>query len=149
MIRRWILAVVALLLTSLAIPAIAQSVSGGASGPVKKYRVVMQVSGPDPRGWAQAVNNALLMQRNIGKANVDIEIVANGMGIGMLKYNSPEEKEVAAALDQGIKVVACGMTMKQLMLEKEDMLPNISYVKGGFVEIMDRQAEGWHYLRAD
>lgn len=148
MMKRWILVFAAVMFTAFALPASAQSASPAAA-PVKKYRVVMQVSGPDPRGWSQAVNNALLMQRNIGKANVDIEIVANGMGIGMLKYNSPLQKEVAASLEQGIKVVACGMTMKQQMLEKDDMLPNIGYVKGGFVEIMDRQSEGWHYLRAD
>jgi intracellular sulfur oxidation DsrE/DsrF family protein len=118
-------------------------------GAQARYRVVMQVSNPEPRGWHQALNNALALTRNAGRANVQIEIVANGMGLGMLKYNSSEAREVAAALEQGIKVVACGETMKALMLEKDDMLPDISYVPGGLIEVLDRQRDGWQYIKAD
>jgi len=114
-----------------------------------KYRVVFQVSNPDPRGWNQALNNSLALTRNAGKGNVEIRIVANGMGIGMLKENSPAAKLVAAALAQGVKVLACGETMKAMMLEKEDMLPDIGYVPGGIIEILDRQNEGWRYVKAD
>lgn len=118
-------------------------------GAQARYRVVMQVSNPEPRGWHQALSNALALTKNAGRANVQIEIVANGMGLGMLKYNSSEAREVAAALEQGIKVVACGETMKALMLEKDDMLPNISYVPGGLIEVLDRQRDGWQYIKAD
>jgi len=114
-----------------------------------KYRVVFQVSNPDPRGWNQALNNSLALTKNAGRANVEIRIVANGMGIAMLKQNSPATRLVAAALLQGVQVLACGETMKALMLEKEDMLPDIGYVPGGIIEILDRQSEGWRYIKAD
>ena len=123
--------------------------AGVAAEAATRYRVVMQVSNPEPRGWHQALNNALALTKNAGRANVQIEIVANGAGIGMLKYNSPEAKEVAAALRMGIKVIACGETMKALMLEKDDMLPEIGYVPGGLIEVLDRQREGWLYIKAD
>ena len=121
--------------------------ASGASTP--KYRVVMQVSNPEPRGWHQTLNNAIALTKNAGPGNVEIEIVANGMGIGMLKFNSPEAKEVAAVLGMGIKVLACGETMKALMLEKDDMLPNIGFVPGGLIEVLDRQREGWSYVKGD
>ena len=121
--------------------------ASGASTP--KYRVVMQVSNPEPRGWHQTLNNAIALTKNAGPGNVDIEIVANGMGIGMLKFNSPEAREVAAVLGMGIKVLACGETMKALMLEKDDMLPNIGFVPGGLIEVLDRQREGWSYVKGD
>ena len=121
--------------------------ASGASTP--KYRVVMQVSNPEPRGWHQTLSNAIALTKNAGPGNVQIEIVANGMGIGMLKFNSPEAKEVAAVLGMGIKVLACGETMKALMLEKDDMLPNIGFVPGGLIEVLDRQREGWSYVKGD
>lgn len=127
----------------------AQTAAPVAGAAVPKYRMVMQVSNPDPRGWNQALNNSLALTRNAGKANVEIRIVANGMGIAMLKENSPAAALVAAALAQGVKVLACGETMKALSLEKEDMLPNIGYVPGGLIEILDRQGEGWRYVKAD
>lgn len=121
--------------------------ASGASTP--KYRVVMQVSNPEPRGWHQTLSNAIALTKNAGPGNVQIEIVANGMGIGMLKFNSPEAKEVAAVLGMGIKVLACGETMKALMLEKDDMLPNIGFVPGGLIEVLDRQRDGWSYIKGD
>lgn len=114
-----------------------------------KYRVVIQVSNPDPRGWHQTLNNAMALTKNAGRANVQIEIVVNGMAIGMLKYNSPEAKEVAAVLGLGVKLLACGETMKALMLEKDDMLPNVGYVPAGLIEILDRQRDGWQYVKGD
>jgi uncharacterized protein len=127
----------------------AQAVSSGPAATPPRYRVVMQVSNPEPRAWNQALNNGLALTRNAGKDNVEIHIVANGMGIAMLKENSPAGKLVAAALAQGVKVLACGETMKALQLEREDMLPNIGYVPGGLIEILDRQNEGWRYIKAD
>lgn len=114
-----------------------------------KYRVVIQVSNPEPRGWHQTLNNAMALTKNAGRENVQIEIVVNGMGIGMLKYNSPEAKEVAAVLSLGVKLLACGETMKALMLDKDDMLPNVGYVPAGLIEILDRQRDGWQYVKGD
>lgn len=139
---------VVLLLALLPATGKAQGVANSAAT-APRYRVVMQVSNAEPRGWHQALNNALALTKNAGPANVQIEIVANGAGIGMLKYNSTEAREVAAALATGIKVIACGETMKALMLEKDDMLSNISYVPGGLIEVLDRQRDGWQYIKAD
>jgi intracellular sulfur oxidation DsrE/DsrF family protein len=118
-------------------------------GTQARYRVVMQVSNPEPRGWHQALTNAMALTKNAGRANVQIEIVAIGAGIGVLKYNSSEAKEVAAVLGMGITVLACGETMKALMLEKDDMLPNIGFVPGGLIEVLDRQLDGWQYVKGD
>ena len=127
----------------------AQSSAPATATSAPRYRVVMQVSNPEPRGWHQTLNNAMALTKNAGRANVQIEIVANGMGIGMLKYNSPAAKEVAAVLGLGIKVLACGETMKALILEKDDMLPNIGFVPGGLIEVLDRQRDGWQYVKGD
>ena len=148
--KRLIFELVAILFLLGSPPGLAQATAPAlGAAPAPSYRVVMQVSNAEPRGWHQALSNALALTRNAGKANVQIEIVANGMGLGMLKYNSSEAREVAAAMEQGIKVVACGETMKALLLEKDDMLPDIGYVPGGLIEILDRQREGWQYIKAD
>lgn len=147
--RRLTIKLAATLLVLAPLAAWAQPAAPAAGVSAPKYRIVMQVSNPDPRGWRQTLNNAMALTRNAGRANVQIEIVANGMGIGMLKFNSTEAKEVAAVLGMGVKVLACGETMKALMLEKDDMLPNIGYVPGGLIEILDRQREGWLYIKGD
>lgn len=113
----------------------------------KRQGIVIQVSDNDPAKWNLALNNARNLQDDVGAANVDIEIVAYGPGIGMLKLESPSGARVGDAAKAGIKVTACENTMRGQKLTKDDMLAGISYVPAGVTEIMRKQHEGWAYLR--
>jgi intracellular sulfur oxidation DsrE/DsrF family protein len=117
-----------------------------ASAPPKN-RVVMQVSDADPGKWNLALNNARNLQADLGAANVAIEIVAYGPGIGMLKADSVVASRIGEALGQGVKLDACENTMRGQKLTKADMLDGIDYVSAGVVEIMQKQQQGWAYLR--
>ena len=124
----------------------AHAQSTGATG-IKRQGIVIQVSDNDPAKWNLALNNAKNLQDDVGAANVDIEIVAYGPGIGMLKLESPTGSRIADAAKAGIKVTACENTMRGQKLSKDDMLAGISYVPAGVTEIMKKQHEGWAYLR--
>ncbi len=124
----------------------AQMGSPQASAPVKN-RVLLQVSDGDPAKWSMALNNANNVAHDLGAGNVEIEIVAYGPGIGMLKNGSPVAQRIDEATMSGMKVVACENTMHGQHLTQADMLPGISYAKAGVVEIMRRQQEGWSYIR--
>ena len=112
-----------------------------------KSRVVLQVSDGDAAKWNLALNNARNLQTDLGAANVDIEIVAYGPGIGMLKADSAVGARVGEALASGVKVVACDNTMRGQKLTKPDMLPDVGYVAAGVVEIIQKQQQGWAYIR--
>ena len=117
------------------------------TGAVPQNRVVMQVSDADPAKWNLALNNARNLQTDLGAKNVEIEIVAYGPGIGMLKADSIVGNRIGDALASGVKVAACENTMHGQKLTKPDMLNGIGYVPAGVVEIMQRQQQGWAYLR--
>jgi intracellular sulfur oxidation DsrE/DsrF family protein len=65
----------------------------------------------------------------------------------MLKLDSPVATRIGEAKDAGVKVLACENTMKAQKLARADMLEGIAYVPAGVVEIMQKQQEGWVYLR--
>ena len=112
-----------------------------------KNKLIIQVSDADPKKWGLALNNAKNVQTDLGRDKVEIEIVAYGPGIGMLKMDSEVGPRVAEAIRDGVAVVACENTMTNQKLAKDDMLPKISYVKAGVVEIMQKQQQGYAYLR--
>ena len=120
--------------------------TGQKSSP-KKHKLVIQVSDSDPAKWNLALNNAKNVQDDVGAANVDIEVVVYGPGIGMLKLESPSAARVAEAMKANVKVIACENTMRTLKLTKDDMQTAISYVPAGVTEIMTKQGEGWAYVR--
>ncbi len=112
-----------------------------------RAKVVLQMSDADPGKWNLALNNAKNIQADLGAANVDVEIVAYGPGIGMLKADSVVGSRIDEALGAGVKVVACENTMRGQKLTKADMLPKVEYVPAGVTEIMQRQQQGWAYIR--
>lgn len=113
----------------------------------QRSRVVIQVSDAEAAKWNLALNNARNIQTDIGAANVDIEIVAYGPGIGMLKSDSVVGNRIEEAGKAGVKVVACENTMRGQKLTHADMLSGIGYVPAGVVELMQRQQQGWAYIR--
>src|SRR5512132_3290202 len=86
---------------------LAGSVIAQAQPAAQRSKVVIQVSDGDQAKWNLALNNARNIQTDLGAANVDIEIVAYGPGIGMLKLDSPVANRVDEANAAGVKVMAC------------------------------------------
>ena len=105
------------------------------------------MSDNDPGKWNLALNNVRNVQQDLGEGNVEIEIVAYGPGLGMLKMDSTVGNRVSEALSTGVKVMACENTMTNQKLSREDMLSSIGYVKAGVVELMEKQKQGWSYIR--
>ena len=112
-----------------------------------KQRVVFQVSDNDPAKWNLALNNAKNVQTDLGKDKVQIEIVAYGPGLNMLKSESSVGGRLAGALDDSVGLIACENTMTNTKVSRSQMYDGIAYVKAGVTHIMKRQQEGWAYIR--
>ena len=124
------------------------SVGANAQTPaLAKHKVVFQVSDADPAKWSLTLNNAKNVQQELGANQVDIEVVAYGPGIGMLKADALIANRVSEAAQAGVKLVACENTMTVQKIAKADMNTAISYAPAGVVELMQRQREGWAYIR--
>ena len=121
------------------------ALSAGAA--MAQNKVVFQVSDADVARWNLTMNNVRNVQQDLGADKVMIEIVANGPGIGLLKLESPLAQRIADALGQRVHVVACENTMTAQKFTRADMLPNISYVPAGVVELMQKQQQGYAYIR--
>jgi hypothetical protein len=117
-----------------------------ATGPTRN-KVVFQVSDGDPKKWNLALNNVRNFQTELPDDESDLEIVAYGPGIGMLKDDSSVANRIAEALKHGVKVVACENSMHGQKLVYADMLPDIGFVPAGIVEIVRKQQQGYAYIR--
>ncbi|MES2367933.1 DsrE family protein [Thiobacillus thioparus] len=129
----------ALMMGALALPTAAQAAD--------KAKLVVQVSDANPATWNLALNNIKNVQKDLGKDNVDLELVAYGPGIGMLKADAEVANRIDEAVDSGVQVMACENTMRGQKLSKADMNAKVGYVKAGVVEILQRQQQGYAYLR--
>ena len=143
--RTFLLAGGAVLAATLPLVSRAQAQSAAAA---TKNRAVFQVTDNDPARWNMILNNMTNLRDGVGSEGVEIELVAYGPGIGMLKADSPVKARIADALKNGVIVNGCQNTMTNMKLTSADMLPDITYVPAGVVEVMRKQQQGWAYIRS-
>lgn len=113
----------------------------------ERHKLILQVTDNDPAKWNLTLANVKNVQSYLGAKNVDIEVVAYGPGINMIKLDSLVGAGVSDAIAAGARIVACEITMTNQKLTKDDMLPSLSYVPAGVIELMARQRQGYAYVR--
>ncbi len=119
----------------------------GQTAQATKYRTIFHVTEADPRKWAQVLNNASYAQTEMGAKNIEIVVVMNGGGIGMLQLESPVAQKVEDAKKAGIRFHVCKNTMETQKLTEQDMLPEAEYVKSGIGDVIKLQQQGWSYVK--
>ena len=123
----------------------------------KPHRIVIQVDQNDPKVMNLALNNATNVIDHYRAKNeqVDIEIVAYGPGLNMLRDDtSPVKDRLKRLKDMAfpghLQLSACNHTMQGM--EKAEghpvaIVPEATIVPSGVVRLMELQEEGWSYVR--
>lgn len=111
------------------------------------HKVVFQVSDSEPQKWYLTLSNAKNVQQELGRENVQIEVVVYGPGLDMVVLETEMAEKIDEAVKSGVKIVACENTMIGHKLTRADMYPAVGYVKAGVVELMRLQRAGWSYIR--
>jgi uncharacterized protein len=124
------------------------TIASFAAEPIK-YRLLLQVSEDSVDKLNLALNSAYNAQMAFGPENIEIEIVVFGAGVNTLKYYAPIPiaDKVKEAKYAGVRIVACDKAMRTHKLRPSDMLPEVRYVESGVAEMVEKQTEGWSYVR--
>ena len=140
-------------------PVLAQS-SAGAPQPArtstpKQHRVVIQISQNDPAVMTTALNNAENLVKFFADKGekVQVEFVAYGAGLAMMRADTSPVKDRLATLNQTMKNVTfsgCANTMaNQSKAEGKEvtLLPEARVVPTGIGRIVELSEQGWTYVR--
>jgi intracellular sulfur oxidation DsrE/DsrF family protein len=122
-------------------------VGAGKTAPAAKNRIVIQINEDNSKKWHEVLVSIKNIQTELGPKNVAIALVAIGPGLGMLTAESLAANGVQDALAAGVEFVACGNSMKAQKITKDDLAEGVSVSVAGYVELMQRQQQGWAYLR--
>jgi uncharacterized protein len=131
--------------------------SVGIGGEGKAHHVAIQIDQNDPQVMNLVLNNAtnVIEYYRAKKEEVDIDIVAYGPGLHMLRPDtSPVQDRIKRIRDivfpGKIQFSACNNT-KEGMEKTEgraiSILPDATMVPSGVVHLMELQEQGWSYVR--
>lgn len=107
--------------------------------------VVVQANGNDAADFKRALILASNMHEVLTKAK--FEIVVYGPSVKLLTAFSDEVPLIQKVQSEGIKVIACGRSLKSEHLKDSDLASNITVVPFGAVHIVNRQKQGWQYIK--
>ena len=96
--------------------------------------------------WDLALANITNLLEAMGSEKVVIEAVANSVAIEFYKGNENKGK-LEPLLAKGVIFCACNNSMKALGIKKEDMIAFVKVVPAGVKELLDRQKEGYAYIK--
>ncbi|MHB8454586.1 MAG: DsrE family protein [Acidiferrobacterales bacterium] len=109
--------------------------------------VVVQVNNDNLAKWAFTLTNVDNIQTQLGKKKVKIEVVAFGPGIFMLERNSGIRQQLDEAMKNGVTFRASEASMREHKLARKDIYPGVTFVPSGVAEIVNKQRDGWAYLK--
>ena len=110
------------------------------------YQVVVHIDESD-KGLL-GLNNIENLLADLGRDNVNVELVVNYEGIEILLLSPDTYVEQIERLEKmGVKFVACANTMRQRGIAKDELVEIVQIVPSGVGELVKKQAQGWAYIR--
>lgn len=99
--------------------------------------------------WGLLLTNVRNLVQAKGEAPAELEVVANSEAVKL--YEKARADSLLTAIgelsDRGVRFVACNNALKALGIKREQLLPGVSIVPAGVLELAEKQAEGYAYIK--
>lgn len=107
--------------------------------------IVFQSNGKDAADLKRALILASNMRETLTKAKM--EVVVYGPTVALLTGMSDTAPLIQKVQSEGIKIIACGRSLETEKMKASDMAPGIQVVPFGAIWIVNRQKQGWQYIK--
>jgi intracellular sulfur oxidation DsrE/DsrF family protein len=82
------------------------------------------------------------------QGEAEIVVACHGEGIGLLvTEKSQHADEVERLIKEKVRFVACENTMRDRSITKDNLLPGVTTIPSGAVEVIRKQQEGYGYFK--
>lgn len=118
-------------------------------------KIMIHVSRLDDKKIVNALDKAEEILQYTQKSNkaVDLVLIANESGLGLLRQGSPYADRIHALSNKykNVKFLACGIAMEVARLkegEDVELLPDAEKIPAALTEILERLKGGWLYVKS-
>ncbi len=128
-----------------------QDIAYLSSEKLQNSKVIIHVSKMDPDRINTALDKAELLLNQ--QKDIQLEVLANAEGIGLLRTNSPYASRIESLSKQhkNLSFKACGIALKTVELKEGhdiELLPEAEKIPAGLDQILKRLKLGWLYVKA-
>ncbi len=120
---------------------------------VNPRKFVFPITTADENEISHVLSSVSNVVKFYGVDKCDVVVVAYSKGIkSLLKESNFFDKEIQKRLKSlmmydTVEFIACNNTMKTYEIKEKDLLKDVDVVTAGIVEIIERQLDGYIYVR--
>lgn len=118
-------------------------------------KILIHINAMDDKRIVNVLNETEKLLNNAKQSgkHLQLEIVANASGLGMLRKGSPYTKRIhqIAATNSNVSFLACGFAMENAKLKEGHdikLIPDAHKIDAALEQILRRLKAGWLYVRA-
>ena len=113
----------------------------------KPIKVVFDVTSKDTLTHQATMRHVMGMSS--AYPDSEFEVVVYGGAVSMLERDkSSVSKEITSLKDnEKVTFKVCAQTMEKYQVKKNSLLPGVDIVPDGILEIVNKQSEGWGYIK--
>lgn len=118
-----------------------------AKGEKPMLKAVVHINFADSDRQKHGLKNVSNILKEV-KGEAEVVVVCHGAGIDLLvKEKSRHADEVARLVKEKVRFAACENTLRDKSIPKEKLLPGVTTIPSGAVEVIRKQQEGFGYFK--
>lgn len=111
------------------------------------YKVVFHID--ESSRWELLLKNVSNLAQHIEFSASEVEVLANAEAVREYRKNSaaPLLDRMDTLAAAGVRFAACSHALSGLGISSEELLPFVQVVPAGVLELVERQADGYAYIK--
>jgi len=129
---------ITLLLIALATTLVAQD---------KPVKILFDVTSSNEDVHKTAMRHVSMMAEAYPQSQFEVVIYSGAIDMVRKGKSSVSDQVIALKDNDNVSIKVCQATMKRHGLTQDDLLPGVGSVPDGILEIVQKQSEGWGYIK--
>jgi len=113
----------------------------------KPVKIVFDVTSSNVKVHGAAVRHVKGMSKAYPDSKFEVVMYSGAINMVLKDKSSVAVDMEALAKNKNVSFVVCEGTMKRYKIEKSQLISGVTTVPDGILEIVERQAEGWGYIK--
>lgn len=114
------------------------------TNPVK---IVFDITSKDEEAHQTTMRHVKMMAEAYPDAEFEVVVYGGALPMVLKDQSSVSEDIIQLEGNHQVSVKVCEGTMKRYEIDKSQLLPGVSTVEDGILEIVTKQSEGWGYIK--
>lgn len=113
----------------------------------KPVKIVFDVTSDNTKVHSTTVRHVKAMSQAYPDSKFEVVMYSGAMDMVLKDKSSVAADLEELAKNENVSFVICEGTMKRYQVDASQLIPGVTTVPDGILEIIKRQAEGWGYIK--